>query len=438
MDHWLSELESELSRLDRDAALRRLRLIESPPGPVIRVAGRDLVNLASNDYLGLSQHPRIINAAAEATCKWGAGSGASRLVSGHLQPHALAEQAFAEFKHAEAALLCPTGYMANLAVLTTLAGPGDTIFQDKLNHASLIDAARLSGATARSYPHNNLDKLERLLERSLSQAYDATTFTPSSAAEHSDHGHGSGAPRMPRRLIVTDSVFSMDGDVSDLRVIADLADRYDAILIIDEAHATGVLGETGAGLAEQLGLADRIDISISTASKALGSLGGLITANQTVIDTLINHARSFIYTTSVPASQAAAIQAALEVIRDEPDRRRRLIELSRQVRAELADEGVIPRSEAPWAADDGTTPPDRESQTPVVTPIIPVIAGSSLAAIELSERLLAAGYYAPAIRPPTVPPNAARVRLALRADLSTDQLAGLTATLIEWRQSTRG
>ncbi|MGB0768436.1 MAG: aminotransferase class I/II-fold pyridoxal phosphate-dependent enzyme, partial [Phycisphaeraceae bacterium] len=263
---------AELDRLAEADRLRQLRAAE-PDGRHVVVVGERLLNLASNDYLGLAQHPALIRAGVEAMQRYGVGSGASRLVSGTQPLHEQIEQRFAAFKHAEAALLLPTGYTANLAALTTLAGPSDLIVIDKLVHASLIDAARASNAALRTFPHRRLDRAAQLLER-----------------------HPTG-----RRFIVTDSVFSMDGDCADLPALCDLADRYHASLIVDEAHGTGVLGDDGSGLAHAQGVAQRLytcgtgGLAISTASKALGSLGGIITGDRTVIDVIVNKARPFIY-----------------------------------------------------------------------------------------------------------------------------------------------
>jgi len=346
--------------------------------------GRTLLNLASNDYLALSQHPKLIQAAVDATTAFGVGAGASRLVSGTHPIHAQAEQHFAQFKHSEAALLLATGYTANLAALTTLAGPGDLIVLDKLVHASLIDAARASGAEVRTFTHLNLVRAEQLLSR-----------------------HSTG-----RRLLVSDSVFSMDGDCADLPGLCDLADRCDAVLIIDEAHGTGVIGTDGSGLASAQGVADRIytcgagGVVIFTASKALGSLGGIITAARPVIDLIINKARPFIYSTAVPPAQAASIIAAIDVVRDEPERRQRLQALATRTRSALAQLG--------W--------PIATSNESPVTPIIPLVVGSEQATLELASKLNGQGIFAPAIRPPTVAPGSARVRLTLRADLTDDDI----------------
>lgn len=380
MRRWLSQLNRDLARRRAGPLHRQLRALDRP-GPIVQHDGRTLINLASNDYLGLTQHPRLRDAVIAAAQQFGVGAGASRLVAGHLEAHGELEARLAAFKHDPAALLTPTGYMANLAVLTTLADASDAIFLDKLNHASLIDAARASGAAVRTFPHGHVDKLHRLLGR----------YTDAR-----------------RRWIVTDTVFSMDGDVADLPRLLELRDRHEAALLIDEAHATGVLGRTGAGLAEAQQVAGEIDVTVSTASKALGSLGGIITGHGLVIEALINHARPFIYTTAVPPTTVAAILAALDVLAEEPERRGRVLSMSERLRDALRGRG--------WPLEPGPTPP---------TPIIPLIAGSPEAARDLADRLAEAGFFAPAIRTPTVPPGTDRVRISLRADLADDQLERL-------------
>lgn len=381
MMHWLDQLQAELQSRQEDHLLRRLRPLDRCAAHVFH-QGRSLLNLAGNDYLALAAHPHLARAVADAARQYGVGGGASRLVSGHLELHRRIESCFAAFKHAQAALITPTGYTANLAALSALAGPDDLIALDKLNHASLIDAAQSTGAQVRVYPHLNLEKLRRLLE------------------SHAE---------ARRRFIVTDSVFSMDGDCADLPALAALRDRYQAILMVDEAHATGILGSTGAGLAEHQGVAGRIDVTISTAGKALGGLGGIITGPQVVIDTIVNRARSFIYTTAVPPTQAAAIGAALEVVANEPHRRRRLAELNESARGRLRRMG--------WKVAEDPTP------------IIPLIVGEPAAALALSSRLEQAGYLVPAIRPPSVAPGSARLRLTLRCDLDDAELDRFLDTL---------
>ncbi len=401
MDNWRGELLQELSRLGAAGLLRRLRPL-SPSGRWVHDRERALINLASNDYLALANHPKVTSAAIEAIRAYGFGAGASRLLAGNTPIHAELEARFARFKHAEAAILLPTGYVANLAVLGALAQPGDLICLDKLDHASLIDAAHLSGARVRVYPHLRIDKLARLLR------------------EHFEATRPSSAGRAARRFIVTDSVFSMDGDVADLPALCDLADRYDAILVVDEAHGTGVLGPTGAGLSELQGVETRVDIAVSTASKALGGLGGIVTSCTEVIQTLVNRARPLIYTTAAPPAQAAAIAAALDVIHDEPWRRERLSRLVATLRNELRHTGLFEVDPSSIAV-----PP---------TPIVPIVVGETQAALDLSEHLRREGLFAPAIRPPTVPRGKARVRVSLRADLQDNDLEQLLHALRSWRR----
>ncbi|WP_432800275.1 aminotransferase class I/II-fold pyridoxal phosphate-dependent enzyme [Poriferisphaera sp. WC338] len=401
MPNFRAQLQRELDDLEANHLLRHLRIV-STCGPNIRIANdrtsqqaQTYINLASNDYLGISEHPSIKAAVAEAVQTHGIGSGASKLVTGHSSLHEAVEKSFASFKHAERAIFFPTGYMANLAALTSFAGPGDLICLDKLVHASLIDAAKASAAEIRTFPHLDASqdgKLPRLLSRHLKN--------------HPTN----------RRLIVTDSIFSMDGDAAQLYALAELAARYDAILVVDEAHGTGVLGEGGAGLAELQGVASKIDVTISTASKALGGLGGMITADKVICDTILNHARSIIYTTSIPPAQVAAIDTATQIIQQEPEHRHRLQSLSLRLRAALLSRG--------WEL-----PPLRSDSE--ATPIIPLILGDAAAAIQAAKSLLDHGFYAPAIRPPTVAPGSERVRISLRADLSDDHLNRLIQAIEE-------
>lgn len=423
MDRWLDDLRDDLDRLRGSSLLRSLR-VTTPAGARLVRDGVTLVNLAGNDYLGLASHPRLIAAAAEATTKYGTGSGASRLVTGHLPPHADAERAFAAFKHAEAAVLLPTGYTANLAVLTSLAGPGDLLCLDKLNHASLIDAARASGATVRVYPHLDTAKLERLLARFRERGDAGEERGDGSSAGESSREASTKPVRPPRALIVTDSVFSMDGDTADVLALCDLADRFDAILVVDEAHGTGVFGDAGAGLCELQAVSSRVDVVVSTASKALGSFGGIVTARRVVIDTIINLARPFIFSTGVPAGQAATITAALDVLREEPWRRERLSAMSREIHRAVIEQG--------WPIAGVAKSREFTPQRPP-TPIVPLVVGSPEQAIALSAFLAERGLYAPAIRPPTVAPGASRVRLSLRADLEAADVRRLLDALAEWR-----
>ncbi|MEM1208966.1 MAG: 8-amino-7-oxononanoate synthase [Planctomycetota bacterium] len=370
---------------------RRLHAV-SAPGRLIERHGRRLVNLSSNDYLGLSTHPHVVEAVREAAATHGVGSGASPLAGGHTEATHRLERRLAEFKHAEAAVLLPTGFAANLALLTTLARPGDLIAADALNHASLVDAARLSGAALRTYPHatpddlRGLDKLARLLDRHASDP------------KHAD----------ACRFVVTDAVFSMDGDLAPLPELAEVAERFAAYLLVDEAHATGLLGRTGAGLIEATDTAHRVTAANTTASKALGGLGGAVTASATIIDAIVNRARPLIYSTAPPPTQVAAIDAALDVVANEPQRRHRLAEITARVRQAAALPPV---------------PADRS------TPIVPLVVGAPAAALSLAKRLAHAGFLAPAIRPPTVKPGSSRVRLSLRADLTNDDIDRLVAAI---------
>ena len=418
------QLQNELDTLEAMSMLRKLRVVRNN-GALVRVLDqetgsfdRELVNLASNDYLGISDHPHIKEAVAKAVRKWGTGSGASKLVTGHSGLHADVEKSFASFKHAEAAILFPTGFMANLAVLTALAGPGDLICLDKLVHASLIDAARASGADVRTFPHLGYDKggkLEKLLKRHLNQAGGGCEPGNNKIDEQNAEGLAGiseAVQRRPRRFIVTDSVFSMDGDVAQLDFLHTFAKEFDAVLVVDEAHGTGVLGEDGSGLAEAQGVEDKVDVTISTASKALGGLGGMVTADKLICDTILNHGRSIIYTTSIPPGQAAAIKAAVEVVKMEPQRRKQLHNMCLRFRCALVEQG--------W-----TLPELRDAGE--VTPIFPLTLGSASGAIEASESLIAQGFLAPAIRQPTVGPGSERVRISLRADMGESALKRLIA-----------
>lgn len=381
---WQRRLEDRLVDLGARSLRRSL-----PP----RAASHS-IDLRTNDYLALRDHARIREAAARAACEHPAGAGASRLITPPAPPVEQLERRFTRFKsphRAARSLLLPTGYTANLALLTALPEPGDLILADKLCHASIIDGARLattihSGLTFRTFPHLDLDRAGELARRAAASNPDSTCY------------------------LVTDSVFSMDGDCADLPALAALRDELagafngGACLITDEAHATGVLGDTGAGLDEAAGHA--ADVTVSTASKALGCLGGIITGPPVAIDAVVNLARPFIYTTGVPAAQTAAIDAALDVLRDEPERRARLHGLVRACRDALAAKG--------WDVPDEGAPP---------TPILPLVVGDEERALALSRDLAARGILAPAIRPPTVKPGSARLRLSLHAGLADQDLS---------------
>jgi 8-amino-7-oxononanoate synthase len=403
-----------LADLEDQGRRRVLREIEAVEGPYVFVRGRRLCSFCSNNYLGLAGHPQITAAVKAAIDRWGWGAGASRLVSGHTREHALLEAKLAAFKRTEAALVFSTGYAANLAAIRAVAGQGDAVFVDKLDHASIIDGARTCGATLRVYPHCDLHKLERLL---------------------------AGAGEARRRVIITDSLFSMDGDVADLPRLVELKRRYDAVLVIDEAHATGVLGAEGRGLAELQGVEGQIDVVVGTLSKALGGIGGFVAGSAELIEYLLNTAGAFIYTTGLPPAACAAATAALELVEREPERRRRLLALSERVRQVLgvgcsvSGKGDTEPAPAGSGADglekraaeaDGL---GRFAGGNVVTPIIPFVVGDAREAVALSKRLEEAGLLVPAIRPPTVPQGTARLRISICADHADEDVERLFAAL---------
>ena len=372
LDQWLAD---QLAGIEAQNLRRRLRRVDSPQAAEVTVDGRPLANFASNDYLGLANDPRLRAAASAAVEEFGAGAAASRLICGTLAPHAALEAALARFKGAEAALTFATGHAAALGTIPALVGPDDVVILDKLSHACLVDAARLSGATLRVFPHNHLDKLERLL---------------ASARQHHPAA---------RVLVVTESVFSMDGDLAPLRDIVELKDRFGAALLLDEAHGVGVLGPHGRGLAAQLGLADRVEIQMGTLGKALGASGGVISGSARLIDFLVNRARSFIFSTApVPAAAAAAAEAVrlLESGEAEPLRARLWENL---------------RAFAPAAS----------------SAIVPIMLGDEAAALTAAARLFEAGYLVPAVRYPTVARGAARLRITLSAAHTPAQVAALRA-----------
>jgi len=355
----------------------------SAAGPRVRVGGRELLQFASNNYLGLANDPRVKEALARGIEKWGWGAGASRLVAGHTEAHETLEADLAAFKHTEAALVFPTGYQTNLGVIGSLVGRGDLVLSDRENHASIYDAVKLSGARLVRYAHADAGDAARLL------------------AKHRD------APG--RRLIVTDTVFSMDGHLAPLRALALLAEREGAMLVLDEAHATGVLGPTGAGLAEEVGLESGNTASVGTLSKALGGIGGFVAASRAVCDLIVNRGRSFIYTTALPAAACEAARAALKIVRAEPERRRRVLALAERLRGALQEKGF----------DSGQS----------ASQIVPVFVGAPERALALAAVLLERGIFCPAIRPPTVPPGTSRLRVSLTAEHTEEDVGRLVSAL---------
>ncbi len=365
-----------LHQLATDGLRRTLRPLDSAGGTRVSRDGRELWNFAANDYLGLSRHPAVEAALVEGVQKFGAGSAASRLVCGTLPPHVALENALAEAKQSEAALTFSSGFATALGTIPAIVGKQDFVILDKLSHACLVDAARLSGATLRVFPHNDLEKLARLL----------TAIRAKSATA--------------RILVATESVFSMDGDLCPLREIVELTESHAALLLLDEAHGFGVLGENGMGLAEKLGLQKRIAFQMGTLSKAAGLAGGYLAASRDWVDLLTNRARSFIYTTASPPALAHAALASLELIRS--DEGRKLRATLQQNITRLADNA---------------------------SPIIPKILGSNEAALAASTALEAAGFLVPAIRFPTVPRGTARLRISLSAAHPAAAVAALAKHL---------
>jgi 8-amino-7-oxononanoate synthase len=380
-DDWKRAVADELDRLEVQHLLRRRRVVRVLDATHLEIDGRQYVNFASNNYLGLTHHPRVVSAMASAAQAHGAGSAASPLITGHTTAHAAAEKRLAEWKGTEAAVLLPSGYQANLAAIQTLAAIGERtaggvrFLLDKLVHASLIDAARMAGQPFRVFPHNHLDKLDRLLREA-----DATQ----------------------RQIVLTESIFSMDGDAADLRGLAELKRRHGFMLLLDEAHASGVFGPGGAGLAAELGLSGLVDVTVVTLSKALGCGGGAVCGSSLFIEALVNFARAYIYSTSIPPSLAAAAEAAIDVLRDEPQRRLRLRSLANYVRKRLSAAGLhLP---------------------PGDSPILPIVLGNEKAALSAAESLQLAGLWTLPIRPPTVPRTTSRLRITLSSQHSDDEI----------------
>jgi 8-amino-7-oxononanoate synthase len=378
-------IEDDLTDRRRRGLYRVRRRLQSRQGVHVRLGQREFLNFSSNDYLNLATDPRLAAAAARAARKYGCGAGASALVSGYLPPLRLLERDLARWEDSEAALVFSSGFAANLGVLSTLAGPEDTIFSDEWNHASLIDGCRLSRARIHIYQHADLTHLQELLRKA--------------------------APAR-RRLIASDSVFSMDGDLAPLAGLLDLAERHDCAVLLDEAHATGVLGEHGCGVTDLLpagtpGL-ERL-VKIGTLSKALGAQGGFVCGSRRLIDYLVNHARPYIFSTALAPPSASAARRALAIVETEPERRCRLLTLAGQLVEQVRNLGYAVGS--------------------CRCQIVPVIVGAAMAAVELSARLRQRGLLVPAIRPPSVPPGSARLRISVNAGHSAEDLAHLVDVL---------
>jgi 8-amino-7-oxononanoate synthase len=385
-----SLLDAELLRLVQSHLLRERRVVRAIDATHVEIDGRVCVNFCSNNYLGLTHHPRLVAAMRKSAESDGVGAGAAALISGYSPQHAAAETAIVQWKTTEAAILLPSGYQANLAAIQTLAalgkpGAGQSVrfLIDKLAHASLLDGVRGSGSHWRVYPHNGMDKLERLLAE---------------AAENQ------------LQVVVTESIFSMDGDAADLEGLDRLKKKHPFVLLLDEAHASGVYGRNGSGLAAERGLAEIVDVFIVTFSKAAGCMGGAICAKEKFCRAVMNLGRAYLFSTSMPAPIAAAIEAAIGVMRDEPQRRRRLRELSTSFRAKLRDRGLdVPEGDSP---------------------IIPIIVGDESAAMELSGKLLDDQMLVGAIRPPTVARGTSRLRVTLSCEHKSEEIENLTESLL--------
>jgi 8-amino-7-oxononanoate synthase len=377
---WLAE---ELEELQSAGLLRSRRRVVSLADGWCEIGTQRLRNFASNDYLNLAHDPRLVAAAQEALAKTGIGAAASALVTGRSAYHEMLEQKLAAFEGQESAVLFPTGYAANVGTISALVSQDDVIFCDRLNHASLIDGCRLSGAKLLVYRHQQLEKLSAALQRTTGYR---------------------------KRWVITDSVFSMDGDAAPLTGLCDIAEKHDASLIVDEAHATGLFGEHGRGIAEAQGVEDRIAVRIGTLSKALGTLGGFALGPTVLTDWLWNNARTQMFSTALPPAVCAAARCALELIESEPWRRERVLALAQAFREELRQLGL---------------------QTPQggIGPIVPVVLGDAQETLQVAKELEDAGFLVAAIRPPTVPRSTSRLRITITAAHTEEDLQALIAQL---------
>lgn len=371
------DLAKEISALADGHLWRELKTVTGAPGEWVEVGGQRLLNLSSNNYLGLANHPELREASIQAIKEWGCGATSARLMAGNYGLYDQVEDELARFKKTEAALMFNSGYTANLGIITALAGRGDLIISDRLNHASIVDGIRLSGAEFRRYRHADMGDLERCLQK----------------------GEG-----YRRKIVITDSVFSMDGDLAPLREIVELKERYGAVLMVDEAHGGGIFGQNGRGLAEYLGVSDRVEINMGTLGKAFGCAGAYVAGRKVLVDYLRNRARSFVFTTALPPAVLGCVQAAIRMVERESWRREEVLAKAAWVRAELGRRGFNSLTS--------------ESQ------IIPIMVGDNATTLEFSRRLTEANIWAVAVRPPTVPPRAARLRLTVLATHSREDLAG--------------
>lgn len=379
----MADYQAQLDRLDDLGLRRKMRFVEGAQGPRITIEGNDVLLLCSNNYLGLANHPRMREAAAEATLRWGAGAGASRLVSGSMTVHRDLEEQLARFKGSQACLLFGSGYLANLGVIGAMAGQGDVIFSDELNHASIVDGCRLSHADVVIYRHCDVEHLTWQVEQC----------------------------QRPGGLIVSESVFSMDGDIAPLQGLVDCAQKHGLGLVVDEAHATGTIGAEGRGAVHEAGLADEVQVVVGTLGKALGSYGAFVACSTQIAELLVNRARSFIFSTAPAPAAAAAAIAALEILEERPSLVSTLQANARILRQALLREGL----EVPSGP----------------TPIVPVILGSATQATAVSDRALHNGVFAQAIRPPTVPQGTSRLRLTAMASHTESDLRAAARVIAE-------
>ena len=374
-------LRAELEQLERDGLYRSRAHLEGAQGAHVRIESRELVSFASNDYLGLAADPRVVEAACAGAARFGVGAGASHLLYGHSRTHHDLEEMLARFVGYPRALLFSTGYMANIGTVTALCGRDDEIFADKLNHASLNDAMQLSRARFRRYPHVDLDALERALATSGAR----------------------------RKLVITDAVFSMDGDIAPVPQLIELCERYDAWLLLDDAHGFGVLGSHGAGTLSHFGVQAERVVYMGTLGKAAGVFGAFVAAHAVIIDYLVNRARPYIYTTAMPAMLAAALAESLDIVRSDDSRRAHLFRLIELLRKGIAVEGGSLLS----------------SQTAIQ----PLVIGDAAEAVRLARSLAERGLLVPAIRPPTVPQGSSRLRISLSAAHRMEDVERLLAAL---------
>ncbi|WP_298198174.1 8-amino-7-oxononanoate synthase [Desulfosporosinus sp.] len=376
MKSFYTNLENELHKLDEQHLFREMKIVHGASTEWVEIKGKKLLNLSSNNYLGIADHPMLKSAAIQAIQELGCSATAARLIVGNYELYDLVEKDLAQFKNTEAALIFNSGYAANVGIITALVGRRDIVISDKINHASIIDGARLSGAEILRYKHKDMTDLERCMQK---------------------------AEGYRRKLIVTDSVFSMDGDLAPLPEIVELKEKYRAVLMIDEAHGSGVFGENGRGLADFYGVSDRVEILMGTFGKAFGCSGAYVAGRKVLIDYLRNKARSFIFTTGLPPAVVASIQAAIQVVQLENWRQKDVLAIASWVREELAKVGFNLLNS--------------ESQ------IIPILVGDNEVTLEFSRRLFDVNILAVAIRPPTVPLKAARLRLSIMATHSREDVA---------------